>query len=158
MVIGAKTITSPAHGFRAPATTVFPTATRSRSLAAPARSPFSEPTSRGHNLAYASQREDRLDRLNRKMRKLRTKIGGDNDDVISPFPEEPKGMHWELAAGFGPKELSPTLARRSRLALHPAPRAPPGSSAARQFCCRAVYAPSTCLSTSQTTDLSPECV
>jgi hypothetical protein len=114
---------------------VFPTATRSRSLAAPARSPFSEPTSRGHNLAYASQREDRLDRLNRKMRKLRTKIGGDSDDVISPFPEEPKGMHWELAAGFGPKELSPTLARRSRLAIHPADLlgpcgspAPPGAT------------------------------
>jgi hypothetical protein len=58
-------------------------------------SPFSESTSRGHNLAYASQNEDRLDRLNRKVRKLRTKIGGDSDDVISPFPEEPKGMHWE---------------------------------------------------------------
>ena len=58
-------------------------------------SPFSELTNRGHNLAYAGQNEDRLDRLNRKMSKLRTKVGGDSDDVISPFPEKPKGMHWE---------------------------------------------------------------
>ena len=29
------------------------------------------------------------------MRKLRTKVGGESDDVISPFPEKPKGMHWE---------------------------------------------------------------
>jgi hypothetical protein len=48
-----------------------------------------------HNLAYASQNEDKVARLNRKMRKLRPKVGGDGDDVISPFPDKPKGMHWE---------------------------------------------------------------
>jgi hypothetical protein len=48
-----------------------------------------------HNLAYASQNEDKVARLNRKMRKLRSKVGGSSDDLISPFPEKPKGMHWE---------------------------------------------------------------
>jgi hypothetical protein len=48
-----------------------------------------------HNLVYASQNEDKMARRNRKMRKLRTKVGGDGDNVISPFPEKPKGMHWE---------------------------------------------------------------
>ena len=48
-----------------------------------------------HDLAYASQNEDKVDRLNRKMRKLRTKVRGGDDDLISPFPDKPKGMHWE---------------------------------------------------------------
>jgi hypothetical protein len=39
--------------------------------------------------------EDRVARLNRKMRKLRAKAGGSGDDLISRFPDKPKGMHWE---------------------------------------------------------------
>jgi hypothetical protein len=52
-------------------------------------SPFSEPIYRGHNLACSSKNQDRLDR---KMRKLRTKVGAGSDDVVSPFPQEPKGI------------------------------------------------------------------
>jgi hypothetical protein len=34
-------------------------------------------------------------RLNRKTRKPCSKVRGGGDDLISPFPEKPKGMHWE---------------------------------------------------------------
>jgi hypothetical protein len=48
-----------------------------------------------HILDYASQNEDKMARLNRKMRRLHTKVESDGNDVISPFPKKPKGMHWE---------------------------------------------------------------
>ena len=58
-----------------------------------------------HNLAYASQNEDKVDCLNRKMRKLRTKVGGNYDDLISPFPDKLKGMHWETFLQFEQKDF-----------------------------------------------------
>ena len=67
-----------------------------------------------HNLAYASQNEDEVDRLNRKMRKLRAKVGGDSDDVISPFPEKPKGMHWDT---FDRLELMDFEADREKMRI-----------------------------------------
>ncbi len=48
-----------------------------------------------HGLTYASQNEVKVDRLNHKMRKLRSKVGCSSDDLISPFPDKPKGMHWD---------------------------------------------------------------
>ena len=67
-----------------------------------------------HNLAYASQNEDKVDRLNRKMRKLRAKVGGSYDDLISPFPEKPKGMHWDT---FDRLEWKDFKANREKLRI-----------------------------------------
>ncbi|WP_425418446.1 hypothetical protein [Oricola indica] len=47
-----------------------------------------------YRLSYASQNEDGLDRLRRKAEKIRTKLGG-VADLEEPYPEKPKGMHWQ---------------------------------------------------------------
>jgi hypothetical protein len=44
------------------------------------------------NLAYASQRCDRMDRLTRKIQNIRTGLGG-SWCLSDPFPPKPKGMH-----------------------------------------------------------------
>jgi hypothetical protein len=66
------------------------------------------------NLAYSSQNEDEVDRLNRKMRKLRAKVGDEGDDVISPFPEKPKAMHWDT---FDRLELMDFEADREKMRI-----------------------------------------
>jgi len=53
-------------------------------------------------------------RLNRKMRKLRAKIGGSYDDLISPFPEKPEGMHWDT---FDRLELKDFDANREKMLI-----------------------------------------
>ena len=69
---------------------------------------------RCHNLTYESQNEDKVDRLNRKMRKLRTKVGGNGEDLISPFPDKPKGMHWDT---FDRLELKDFEADREKMRI-----------------------------------------
>ena len=76
-----------------------------------------------HDLVYQSQREDRPRRLLWKAQGIRIRLGG-HPGVIYPFPDKPRGMHWqtywrlrresqEAAQG----SLSGTLARsRERLA------------------------------------------
>ena len=49
-----------------------------------------------HNFAYASQNEDKVDQLNCKMRKLRSKVGGSSDDLIPPFPRNPRDALGDL--------------------------------------------------------------
>ena len=46
-----------------------------------------------YNLTYASQRESKADRLMRKARKIRKKMGG-SGNLVAPFPDKPKGLHW----------------------------------------------------------------
>jgi len=46
-----------------------------------------------YDLAYESQREDRAYRLMRKAQKIRRRLGG-SLALESPFPDKPKGMHW----------------------------------------------------------------
>jgi len=47
-----------------------------------------------YDLTYSSQQESRPDRLMRKARKIRKKIGG-GVNLLDPFPDKPKNMHWE---------------------------------------------------------------
>jgi len=47
-----------------------------------------------YNLTYASQQVQRCDRLMEKARGIRKRLGG-GDDLWEPFPDKPKGMHWE---------------------------------------------------------------
>lgn len=44
-----------------------------------------------YRLVFPSQREDTLDRTRRRAAKIRRRLGGD-PDLISPFPERPRGM------------------------------------------------------------------
>lgn len=46
-----------------------------------------------HDLAYASQNEDRAQRAARKSRKIIERLGGDPHDEY--YPEKPKGTHWK---------------------------------------------------------------
>lgn len=47
-----------------------------------------------YNLTYGSQQESRADRLMRKSRTIRKRLGG-TSNMLEPFPEKPKNMHWE---------------------------------------------------------------
>ena len=47
-----------------------------------------------YNLTYASQQVQRYERLMMKARGIKERLGGSTDPSI-PFPEKPKGMHWE---------------------------------------------------------------
>jgi hypothetical protein len=48
---------------------------------------------RCHGLAYASQREGRRIRSISRSRNIRVRLGG-SPDVLKPFPEKPRRMHW----------------------------------------------------------------
>ena len=47
-----------------------------------------------YDLVYRSQREDWTDRLLYKAQKIRRGLGGE-PGLQHPFPEKPKGMHWQ---------------------------------------------------------------
>ena len=47
-----------------------------------------------YDLTYSSQQESKPDRLMRKARKIRKKMGG-SGNLIDPFPDKPKNMHWK---------------------------------------------------------------
>ena len=46
-----------------------------------------------YDLRYESQREDKMNRALRQAQKLREHLGG-SANIMEPFPEKPKGMHW----------------------------------------------------------------
>jgi hypothetical protein len=46
-----------------------------------------------HGLAYASQHEAPGDRARSKAQKIRERLAG-SANLMEPFPEKPKGMHW----------------------------------------------------------------
>ena len=47
-----------------------------------------------YNLTYASQQAQRHERLMEKARAIKQRLGG-SANLAEPFPEKPKGMHWE---------------------------------------------------------------
>jgi len=47
-----------------------------------------------HDLVYESQRESPIFRYMTKTQKIRRKLGG-SASLANPFPEKPKGMHWQ---------------------------------------------------------------
>ena len=47
-----------------------------------------------YDLVYESQREDKMYRALRRAQKIRKHLGG-SANMMEPFLEEPKGMHWK---------------------------------------------------------------
>jgi hypothetical protein len=45
------------------------------------------------DLRYESQREDKVRRVLRRAQRIRKRLGG-SANMMEPFPEKPKGMHW----------------------------------------------------------------
>jgi hypothetical protein len=46
-----------------------------------------------YDLAYQSQRDNAMDRALHKAQSIRERLGG-SANMMEPFPEKPKGMHW----------------------------------------------------------------
>jgi hypothetical protein len=46
-----------------------------------------------YDLVYESQRDDAMYRALHKAQSIRARLGG-SANVMEPFPEKPKGMHW----------------------------------------------------------------
>lgn len=68
-----------------------------------------------HDLAYESQREDRLSRLITKEQKIRLRLGG-HPGLIYPFPKKPKGMHWKTYSRLREEALELSMASHVALA------------------------------------------
>ncbi len=47
-----------------------------------------------YDLVYESQRENGMTRALRRAQAVRERLGG-SANMTKPFPEKPKGMHWE---------------------------------------------------------------
>ena len=47
-----------------------------------------------YDLVYESQRENRMNRALCRAQTIRERLGG-SANMTKPFPEKPKGMHWE---------------------------------------------------------------
>ncbi|HEX2108928.1 MAG TPA: hypothetical protein VHF70_06600 [Rubrobacteraceae bacterium] len=47
-----------------------------------------------YDLVYESQRENAMDRALHKAQSIRKRLGG-SANMMEPFPEKPKGMHWK---------------------------------------------------------------
>jgi hypothetical protein len=47
-----------------------------------------------YDLTYSSQQESRAVRLMKKARKIRERMGG-SCNLLDPFPDKPKNMHWK---------------------------------------------------------------
>jgi hypothetical protein len=47
-----------------------------------------------YDLLYESQRENKMHRALHKAQSIRERLGG-SANMMTPFPERPKGMHWE---------------------------------------------------------------
>ena len=62
-----------------------------------------------HDLTYASQKVAVADRHLRRAQRIRTGLGG-SANMLEPFPERPKGMHWDTYWKLWDKESRETTA------------------------------------------------
>jgi len=53
-----------------------------------------------YDLVYESQREDKMHQALRRAQNIRRRLGG-SANMMEPFPEKPKGMHWTPTSGSG---------------------------------------------------------
>jgi hypothetical protein len=87
-----------------------------------------------YGLAYASQSESPRDRYSSRAQKIRMRLGG-SPNLLEPFPEKPRGMHWRTYNSLRARSLTAEirsvaimqayleqLRRRSRVVYKPSQR------------------------------------